>query len=61
MPENSSFNVQFPQGRRKVVAELLPNLAERLKLDEKNPRTISFARNELEAILQAALDAGHLA
>jgi hypothetical protein len=50
----SSINVLLTQAQRKVVAELLPKLADRLKLDEKNPRTISLTSKELEAIQQKA-------
>jgi len=44
------FNVNFTVAQRKVVADLLPKLADRMKLDEKNPRTIAFTTNELESI-----------
>ena len=44
------YNVLLTQAQRKVVADLLPKLADRLKLDEKNPRTISFTPKELESI-----------
>ena len=50
----SSINVLLTQAQRKVVAELLPKLADRLKLEEKNPRTISLTSKELEAIQQKA-------
>lgn len=50
-PEN---NVLLTQAQRKVVAELLPKFAERLKLDEKNPRTIPFTPKELESIRDKA-------
>ena len=45
------------QAQRKVVADLLPGLADRLKLDEKNPRTISFTAKELETIREKAVAA----
>jgi hypothetical protein len=45
-----SFNVLFSQAQRKAVADLLPHLADRLKLDEKNPCTISITKKELESI-----------
>jgi len=38
------------QAQRRVVADLLPNLADRLKLAQKYPRTILIAGKELEAI-----------
>lgn len=46
----SPYNVNFTVAQRKVVADLLPKLADRMKLDEKNPRTIAFTTNELESI-----------
>jgi hypothetical protein len=48
------YNVLLTQAQRKVVADLLPKLADRLKLDEKNPRTISFTSKELESIRDKA-------
>jgi hypothetical protein len=48
--EPASQNVILTQTQRKVVADLLPKLADRLKLDEKNPRTIPFTPKELESI-----------
>ena len=47
---SSPHNVLLTQAQRKVVADLFPKLADRLKLDEKNPRTISFTPKELESI-----------
>lgn len=52
--EQTSLNVLLTASQRKVVADLLPKLADRLKLDEKNPRTISFTAKELETIRQKA-------
>lgn len=49
MPK-SQINVTLTAAQRKVVAELLPRLADRLKLDQKNPRTISFTAKEIETI-----------
>lgn len=46
----TTHSVLLTQAQRKVVADLLPKLADRLKLDEKNPRTISFTAIELQAI-----------
>ena len=51
---SKSLNVQFTVAQRKVVADLLPHLAERLKLDEKNQRTITFTTQELESIRDKA-------
>ena len=50
----SSKKVLFTQAQRKVVADLLPKLSDRLKLDEKNSRTISFTAKELQSIQQKA-------
>jgi hypothetical protein len=47
---NPEINVHLTQAQRKVVADLLPKFADRLKLDVKNPRTISFTAKELESI-----------
>jgi hypothetical protein len=51
---SSSYNVLLTRAQRKVVADLVPMLADRLKLDEKNSRTISFTSKELETIRQKA-------
>lgn len=48
------LNTLLTHAQRKVVADLLPNLADRLKLDEKNSRTISFTTEELKAIREKA-------
>jgi hypothetical protein len=40
----------FTQAQRNVVADLFPDLTDRLKLAEKNPRTIPFTTKELESI-----------
>jgi len=44
------FPVLLTQAQRKVVALLLPNLTDRLKLDEKNQRAIPFTVDELKEI-----------
>src|SRR5437868_7015589 len=44
------FPVRLTQAQRKVVAEIAPALADRLKLDERNQRTIEFTLAELKAI-----------
>jgi hypothetical protein len=46
----TSFSVRLTQAQRKVVAALLPRLADRLKLDESNQRAIAFTRAELRQI-----------
>jgi hypothetical protein len=48
------INVLLTQAQRKAVADLMPKLAERLKLDEKNSRTISFTSKVLQSIQQKA-------
>ena len=44
------FPVKFTQSQRKVIAELFPGLADRLRVDEKNQRVVSFTMNELQDI-----------
>lgn len=46
--------ISLTQAQRKVVADLLPKLADSLKLDEKSPRTISFTAKELKLIRKKA-------
>ena len=53
MPQ-ATINVLFTGAQRKVIVSLLPHLSDRLTLDEKGPRTISFTEDELEAIQQTA-------
>ena len=48
------FPVRLTQAQRKVVAEIAPELADRLKLDERNQRTIQFTLAELKAIKEKA-------
>ena len=50
----SSFNILLTQAQRIVTAELLPTLSDRLKLEEKNQRKISFSSEELKSIQQKA-------
>lgn len=50
LPE--TVNVLLTAAQRKVIADLLPKLADRLKLDEKNSRTIFFTTKEIESIQQ---------
>lgn len=54
MASHSSHSVLLTAAQRKVVADLLPEFADRLKLDEKNSRTISFTVTELQAIRDKA-------
>ena len=48
------FPVRLTQAQRKVVAEIVPKLADRLKLDERNQRTIQFTPAELKKVLKVA-------
>jgi hypothetical protein len=54
MPRNPQpyqrFPVRLTQAQRTVVAEIIPELADRLKLNERNQRTIEFTLAELKAI-----------
>jgi hypothetical protein len=52
-PERT-YPVRLTQAQRKVVAEFAPELAARLKLDERNQRTIPFTPAELKAIKEKA-------
>jgi hypothetical protein len=58
MPRNQNPEAPFPvrltQAQRKAVAEIVPELADRLKLDERNQRTIPFTLAELKAIKEKA-------
>jgi 8-oxo-dGTP pyrophosphatase MutT (NUDIX family) len=55
MPDSQQhFPVRLTQAQRKVVAEIAPELAHRLKLDERNRRTIPFTLAELKAIKERA-------
>ena len=48
--KDSPASICFTQAQRKAIADILPKLADRLKLDEKNSRTISFTLHELQTI-----------
>jgi hypothetical protein len=48
--------VRLTQAQRKAVAEIAPELADRLKPDERNQRTILFTLAELKAINWLAKD-----
>jgi len=52
-PERT-YPVKLTQAQRKVVAEVVPELAERLKLDEPDQRTIEFTVAELKIIQKKA-------
>jgi hypothetical protein len=51
------FPVRLTQTSRKVIAEIALDLTERLKLDERNQRTINFTLAELKAIKEKAAKA----
>ena len=48
------YPVRLTQAQRKVVAEFAPELADRLKVDERNQRTIPFTLAELRAVKEKA-------
>jgi hypothetical protein len=50
----SQHSVPITAAQRKVVADLLPELSDRLDLSKKNSRTISFTVKELQTIQQKA-------
>jgi hypothetical protein len=50
----SAISVPFTYAQRKAVAEILPEIADRLKLAEQSARTIPFTAAELEVIRQKA-------
>ena len=49
-----TINVPFTCAQCKAIAEIVPDMADRLKLGEKKARTITFTSNELETIRQRA-------
>jgi len=49
-----NFPVLLTQAQRKAVVLLLPNLKTRLKLEEKNQRTIQFSLDELAQVVGKA-------
>jgi hypothetical protein len=51
------YPVKLTQAQRKVIAEIAPELTDRLKLDEKPQRTIQFTLDELTAIKEKASNA----
>jgi hypothetical protein len=58
MPSHEQPEQQFPvkltQAQRKVVAEIAPELADRLKLEERPQRTIPLTLAELKAVQKKA-------
>ena len=55
----SSHNLPLSQTQRIVAAEILPQFADRLKLNEKNPLKVRFTSEELKLIQQMAESARH--
>jgi hypothetical protein len=51
------FPVKLTQAQRKAVAEIAPELAKRLKLDDRGQRTIPFALAELQTVKEKARSA----
>jgi hypothetical protein len=48
------FAIKLTQAQRKVVAGIAPELADRLRLDQRNQRSIPFTLAELKAIQEEA-------
>jgi len=55
----SILNARFTHAQRKVVVELMPDLADRLLLDTSNQRTLPFTLDELQSLQQKGLEAIH--
>lgn len=53
----TTTNVNFSSAQRKTIAAILPEIADRLKLDENKARTITLTTDELATIQQRAKDA----
>jgi Plasmid pRiA4b ORF-3-like protein len=58
MPRSQKPELRFPikltLAQRKIFAEIMPGLADRLKLDEPNQRNIAFTQAELKKIKEKA-------
>jgi hypothetical protein len=55
MPDSSQhYPLRLTQAQRKVVAEIAPDLADRLNLDEPDQRTIPFTVAEMKIIQKKA-------
>ena len=52
-----TINARFTHAQRKAIAELIPDLADRLLLETPYQRTLPFTRVELQAIQRKAEDA----
>jgi hypothetical protein len=46
------FPVKLTEAQRKAIAEIAPELTDRLRLDQRNQRTVGFTTKELRAIHQ---------
>ncbi len=55
--DQHTFNARFTYTQRKVVAELMPELTDRLLLNTSNQRTLPFTLDELQTIQQKAKEA----
>lgn len=53
-PHEQQFPLKLTLAQRKVVAEILAPLAERLRLSEPNERLVSFSLNEMRTIHEQA-------
>jgi hypothetical protein len=53
------LNVLFTHAQRKVLAEVMPTLADKLLLDVAKHRTVGFTEAELKAIQEKAREAMH--
>jgi hypothetical protein len=51
--DNRHFPVRFTLAQRIVVAEVVPDLSQRLRLDEPNQKTVSLTVDELKAICKS--------
>ena len=49
-PQQQTLNVRFTPAHRTVIAELLPDLADRLLLDLPNQCTLTLAADELKSV-----------
>ena len=54
MPAPQHYPVRLTQAQRKVVVEIVPDLAEQLKLDEPEQRSMQFTVAELKIIQKQA-------
>ncbi len=54
MPAAHTISLQLTSSQRRVLSEVLPEFSARLKLEQKNSRSVSFTAEELELVQQAA-------